>query len=379
MIRNRDSQDGREAGVANFGLRASEGVELDELLAQAAREVADSLAVSYVKILEYLPDEHALLVRNGVGWCEGVIGEARVGADLGSPAGYALQTGLPVISNELHKEERFRLPQLLAEHGVKSAVNVIIRNQGNVFGVLEADSRDPRSFTDEDVRFLQGYANILSFAIEQHRLMKENQELVARQETLLRELQHRTKNNNQQLLSMIRLQLASVSNVEARDNLERIAHRVRALTSVGEHFAHQAKPDLVDLGQYLMALISSLFGFYREQVADVRLETQMAQVEITTEAAQSVGLILNEFLTNSFKYAFADGGGKLCATLDHVDHRACLMLSDSGPGIPKDAKDGLGRRLIDVLVRQLEGTARWDGADGTRLELEFPIRQPAAR
>jgi GAF domain-containing protein len=75
-----------------------------------------------------------------------------------------------VIANDLEKEERFRVPELLSRHSVKSAVNVIIANPHWTFGVLEADSRRPRVFSEEDVRFLQGYANVLALALEQARL-----------------------------------------------------------------------------------------------------------------------------------------------------------------------------------------------------------------
>jgi len=61
----------------------------------------------------YLPAEKMFVVRAGVGWGEGVVGKVRVGADLASPAGFALQTGKPVISNHLENEERFRTPELL--------------------------------------------------------------------------------------------------------------------------------------------------------------------------------------------------------------------------------------------------------------------------
>ena len=86
------------AQFAEFGLLAVEGADLDGLLQQAAAEAARSLDVSHVKVLQYLPDEKRLLVRAGVGWGEGVVGQARIGADIESPAGYALQTGRPVIS-----------------------------------------------------------------------------------------------------------------------------------------------------------------------------------------------------------------------------------------------------------------------------------------
>ena len=363
------------AKLADFGLAAIEGADLDELLQEAAAEAARSLDVHYVKVLEYLAEEKCLLVRAGVGWGEGVVGKARIGADLESPAGYALQTGRPVISNELHKEERFRMPALLREHGVKSAANVIIKAKATVFGVLEADSRKPRVFTEDDVKFLQGYATLLAFAIEQARLSELNGQLAAQHELLLQELQHRIKNNNQSLLSLIHLQLANVTNLEAREQLQKIENRIRALSFVNSQLQVGARANVADLGQYLMAIVSSLFNFQKEIETDVKLTTQIAQVEISTQRAQSIGLILNEFLTNSFKYAFTGGTGAFTLTLTHQDDRAQMVMADDGPGIPEDATPGLGRSLIEVLTKQLEGEAVWTSeGKGTRLTLEFPIR-----
>jgi GAF domain-containing protein len=132
-----------------------------------ARLTADGLGTEYCKVLEYRPAENRLLVRAGVGWEEGVVGHASVGADLASPAGYALRTGKPVISNHLENEERFRTPELLIEHGIRRAMNVILQGDGSPFGVLEVDSRSEGEFSVHDVAFLQGAANILGMAIEQ--------------------------------------------------------------------------------------------------------------------------------------------------------------------------------------------------------------------
>jgi two-component sensor histidine kinase len=364
----------QRAELADFGRRAAEGADLDQLLSDAAEEAARSLGVSYVKVLEYLPDEKSLLVRAGVGWGEGVVGQARIGADIASPAGYALQTGQPVIANDLDKEERFRIPDLLREHGVKSAVNVIIKSKQHIFGVLEADSRRPQVFSQDDVKFLQAYATILSFAIDQARLVGINAALADEKNMLLRELGHRVRNNNQQLISLINLQLGTVTNVEARDNLEKIAHRIQALTSVNQQLESSGRAHLVDLGQYLLAITGSLFNFRGESATEVKLETKIAQVEIATERAQALGLIVNEFLTNSFKHAFRDRGGVLSVRLSHDDRVATLALADDAPGMPDELETGLGMKLIDLLCRQIDAEAAWQSDSGTRLTLQLPIR-----
>ena len=326
-------------------------------------------------MLEYLPDEKLLLVRAGVGWGEGVVGQARIGADLASPAGYALQTGQPVIANDLDKEERFRIPELLREHGVRSAVNVIIKSKQHIFGVLEADSREPRVFSQDDVKFLQGYATILSFAIDQARLVELNAALAEEKDMLLRELGHRVSNNNQQLMSLINLQLGSVTNLEARDNLERIAHRIRALTSVNQQLESSGRAHLVDLGQYLLAITGSLFNFQGEEAAEVKLETEIAQVEIATERAQAIGLIVNEFLTNSFKYAFRDRGGILTVRLSHRRSRRDAGARRRWPRHAGGARDR-ARLEADRPAVPADRRPKPPGQNdaGTRLTLQLPIK-----
>jgi two-component sensor histidine kinase len=214
---------------------------------------------------------------------------------------------------------------------------------------------------------------VLAMALEQARLVHENAELAARQETLFRELQHRIKNNNQQLLSLINMQLSTLTDPVARENLQKITNRIRALNSVSGRLQEGAKPDAVDLAEYLLAIIRSLADF-RAESPKVKLEERLVPLAISTDRAQAIGLILNEFLTNSFKYAFAERGGTFTVVLELKEEDAVLTLADDGPGLPEDAPHGLGLRLIEGLTRQIEGTLAWASGSGTRLVLEFPIR-----
>ena len=122
--------------LAELGVRAIQGASFDELLNEAACLVAEGLNAEFSKVLEYIPPENRFLVRAGIGWEKGVIGVVHVGADLASPAGFALRTGRPVISNQLENEQRFRTPEILQRHGVRRAVNVILQGDGRPFEVL---------------------------------------------------------------------------------------------------------------------------------------------------------------------------------------------------------------------------------------------------
>src|SRR5262249_18806036 len=153
-----------------LGVVALSGPPFQQLLDETARLTAEGLNAEFCKVLEYLPAERRFLVRAGVGWGPDVVGKATVGADLESPAGYALRTGKAVISNRLENEERFRTPELLLEYGIHRAVNVVLQSPTRPYGVLEVDSRSEGEFNEADISFLQGMADLLGSAIERRRL-----------------------------------------------------------------------------------------------------------------------------------------------------------------------------------------------------------------
>ncbi len=159
----------QQALLAEFGRRALGDVTFTNLLDEATRMTSLGMGVRFCKVLEYLPSENQFLVRAGVGWHEGVVGHARLGAELSSPAGYALHTGKPVISNRLQDEDRFKTPELLLEHGVRRALNVILLGDSHPFGVLEVDSEAPGLFTEHDIDFLQAVANLVGLALDRRR------------------------------------------------------------------------------------------------------------------------------------------------------------------------------------------------------------------
>jgi signal transduction histidine kinase/ActR/RegA family two-component response regulator len=159
----------QQALLAEFGRRALADTDFDQLLGEAARMAAIGMQVRFAKVLEYLPAQNRLLVRAGVGWHEGVVGHVTIGADMDSPAGYAMHTGKPVISNHLPTEGRFSVPGLLLDHGVRRAINVILLGDGPPYGVLEIDSEAPGAFTEHDIDFLQAVANLLGLALKRRR------------------------------------------------------------------------------------------------------------------------------------------------------------------------------------------------------------------
>ena len=158
------------AEFASFGLRTD---ELQLVLDEAARVAAKGMECGLAKVLEYLPGENRFIIRAGTGWRPGTVGHATLGSDLDSPAGYAFRTGQPVLSNHLSTETRFRTPQILIDHSVNRAFNVLVATGEWRYGVLEVDSPDRRDFSISDTAFLETVAATLAQAIAKARRMEE--------------------------------------------------------------------------------------------------------------------------------------------------------------------------------------------------------------
>ena len=155
----------QQAAVAQLGQQALDNINLDELCEQACDLVAQQLQVEYTKVLE-LTDQETLLLRSGVGWQPGLVGQATIGTNLNSQAGYTLASAKPVIVEDLSKETRFKGPSLLVEHGVTSGISTIIPGKNRALGVLGAHTRQKRRFSEDDAAFLQAIANIIGVAVE---------------------------------------------------------------------------------------------------------------------------------------------------------------------------------------------------------------------
>jgi GAF domain-containing protein len=241
--------------LAELGVLALQGTSFIAMLNHTARITAEGLRAEYCKVLEYIPAENRLLVRAGVGWEEGIVGSASVGADLASPGGYALRTGKPVISNHLQNEQRFRTPELLVAHGIRRAMNVILQGDGSPFGVLEVDSTSEGEFSEHDIAFLQGAANILGMAIEQQQYQRKLQAALDRHQVLLKEVNHRVKNSLQVVTAMLRLQANAVGNEDLSEHLNEAASRVNAVGRAYERLAYTADYEKIELIEYLREVI----------------------------------------------------------------------------------------------------------------------------
>jgi two-component sensor histidine kinase len=362
--------------LAELGVIALQGASFDTLLADTARLTAEGLRAEFCKVLEYIPADNELLVRAGVGWHSGVVGTARIGADLASPAGFALRTGKPVISNHLENEERFRTPEILRQHGIHRAMNVILQGDGRPYGVLEVDSRSEDEFIENDLAFLQGTANLLGMAIERDRHERSLKAALERQEVLLKEMSHRVKNSLMIVSSMLQLQGSAVGDPALTAHLAEASQRVSAVAKAHDQLFHGSDIERMDLGKYVETICKDLDASVAHCV--IQADVQHG-IEISTDRAISAALIVNELITNAAKYAYKDRpGGKIWITVAGAGKdKLSISVRDEGAGLPPDfdlkKPKGLGMRIITAFAKQLNGTLDIRaGKPGTEFMITIP-------
>jgi two-component sensor histidine kinase len=371
----------RQKVLADFGEFALRNEDLDEILTEACRLVGEALGTDLAKVLEIEQDGKSVFMRAGVGWKPGYVGKVHLPMRERSSETYSIRVAKPVVTQDIDKEDRFELPDFLKEHGAVAIVNVpIFLPGGKPYGLLQVDSRECRDFGEEDIAFLRTYATILGPVIDRlHKTYSLKEALEANQH-LLKELQHRVKNHMGIITSLVTMRARDVNSEEARQELTAVGERIEALRLVNELLYIDGTTDRLRLRPYVMQLVENLCHLHEGQSGTVRLDFAIEEVDLAPEIAVPLGLVLNEFVTNSLKYAFDGQGGAIAVSVEVLEENGIrVRMSDNGKGLPTEPRparpgSGTGMKLIGALARQLDAKLDWLSSQGTVLCLEFSRR-----
>jgi two-component sensor histidine kinase len=353
-----------QSALAEFGTRSLTGLDPKTLLQDATERISTATGCRFVKILKYRKSSDDFLVCAGVGWKAGVVGHAVLPSGMRSPCGRAYLTEQPVLSEDASRDPSIDWSPLLREHGLISIVNVPIRSDHDIFGVLEIDHPEPKEFSQNTVHFLMGFASLLGAAI--HRYKLENQ-----RDTLFQEFQHRIKNNFQMVLALLQFEQGAENGGQT---LRRVRDRIRAIGFATEQLSGKNRVDDVDLRSYLGELCRNL----ADSAEPIEVETNLEALVVPYEKAVPLGLIVNELVTNSLKHAFTGNKGKVEVVLRKIDGSAELSVADDGKGMnPASQRDGKGFKLVSALSKQIDASVEHVPLEkGTCYRLQFPLIDP---
>lgn len=200
---------------------------------------------------------------------------------------------------------------------------------------------------------------------------------LAEKEVLLQEIHHRVKNNLQVISSLLKLQSRYIQDSRVTEMLKESQNRVMSMALVHEQLYQSKDLSKIDFADYIHNLAQNLFQAYEINAKAIKLETNIAPCFLNIDTAVPCGLIINEFVTNSLKYAFPEQNqGRIKIDFSFDDNRVCvLVVSDSGIGLPKDLdyknSRTLGLRLVVSLVKQIRGNIELLKTAGTVFRITF--------
>ena len=192
-------------------------------------------------------------------------------------------------------------------------------------------------------------------------------------EILLREVHHRVKNNLQIISSLLNLQSLGTEGEDVREVLMESQGRIKVMAMIHEHLYRSESLASINFRDYVERLVEDIIISHGTGIMKV-IEVDDIKPDIDT--AIPLGLIINELVTNSVKYAFPDGTGTVTVRIRSHDDEVSLVVADDGVGLPEDIEpentDTLGLSLVSILTAQLDGTLTIRRDHGTEFRISFP-------
>jgi len=191
--------------------------------------------------------------------------------------------------------------------------------------------------------------------------------------TLLKEIHHRVKNNLQIIVSLLRLQQSEIKSNETREQFTEAINRVMVMASIHQRLYQEKEVAQIDLQSYLSDLADDLKKiFQNDKMIRVNIESNYKEIDLKTVVP--LGLLLNELISNSYKYAFDSmQNGEINILIAEKRSQFLLTYSDNGKWIEKQEKNsGFGLDLINIFTEQLNGSFEFEtGETGTKYQFLF--------
>jgi PAS domain S-box-containing protein len=215
---------------------------------------------------------------------------------------------------------------------------------------------------------------------EQKMIERKNQQLVREKENLLKEVHHRIKNHMNTIFSILSLQASKFDDEEVSSVFEETKARIRLMQSIYQKLYTGTEVDSISIKHYLEELIREIKLTYRSS-KNIRVESEIEDIRVSARQSLPIGIIVNELVTNSFKYAFYgtdEGSIEIKANRIPPNHLE-IRVADDGAGLPEEITEerrlGFGLTIVEGYARQFEGSLEF-AVEGDRtvvkavLELE---------
>ncbi len=201
--------------------------------------------------------------------------------------------------------------------------------------------------------------------------LRSKEQLVEQKEAFLGEIHHRVRNNLQMVSSMLAMQERSLGDRNLTSILEASRSRIETMSLIHERLYKNTSGRSVAINEYVQQLTDQILVAYSDQ--EVEVDYNIADIQLHIDSIVPIALILNELITNSLKYAFQEGSGRIGISIEEKESQLVLDYYDSGPGF-KEVEPGFGSQLMQSLSRQLKAK-RQQGSEPDGFHQKFYLSQ----
>ncbi len=224
---------------------------------------------------------------------------------------------------------------------------------------------------------LIGSGHIAQDITKQKKAEKKNQNLLELKELLLKETHHRVKNNLVTIAGLLSLQAINIKDQDAKEALLDSQNRAKAMAIIHQKLYSYANFEKIDLNHYFMQLLEEVLKTYS---ADKKIHyfLDVDDISFNVDTALILGLIINELVSNSLKYAFSeDKEGIIRVSLHKTSDGFILIVSDNGKSIPEyidlENPDSFGLTIVNLLTKQINGQISVKRDNGTIFTIKFEL------
>ena len=219
---------------------------------------------------------------------------------------------------------------------------------------------------------------ILMSVVDINELKKTEKKLkntLNERDILLREINHRVKNNLQIIASLLHLQQYNIKDTELLDILKKSEGRVNSMAMIHEKLFHSNSFSEINFKQYIQKLLYDILSAYDITEGSIKTYFEIEDIKLNMDTAIPLGLITNELITNIVKHAFPESNGTITIKFKSLGDKIEFIIADDGVGISKNIdpknSDNLGLELVENLVKQLDGYFNIKSVNGTEFKMIF--------
>jgi len=364
--------------------------KIDNEINKALQSIGEFAAVDQSYVMLYSPDRKQMSVTHE--WCNNTASPLIQENQGLMVKDYRWHTTQIENRETIYISDKSEIPanagpflETLESRSSTSLIHVPIAYGGKAFGFVGLESQQSnKTWSVDIIVLLRMVGDILANALERKRVEEQLNSSLKEKEVLLKEIHHRVKNNMQVISSLLNLQSGRIKSQDILEMFKESQDRIRSMSLIHERLYQSEDLARIDFSHYIQNLAKHLFQSYRIDPEAVVLQTDVRDVSLDINKAIPCGLIINELISNSLKYAFPQAKkadkkkgkkGEIDIQLTAENGKVSLLVKDNGIGLPEDLDiemaDSFGLQLVTTLVNQLNGNIDIKGKPGATFKITF--------